>query len=62
MTIYVPALNKYRIVKRFSSLYNDVHKEAFPEWRIKNGRIKRILSEGKVKRFNYREVKKWRTL
>jgi hypothetical protein len=35
MTIYVPALNKYRIVKRFSSVYNEVHKEAFPDARIK---------------------------
>jgi hypothetical protein len=33
-TIYGPALNKYRIVKRFSPLYNEVHKEAFPEKRV----------------------------
>jgi hypothetical protein len=35
MTIYGPALNKYWIVKRFSPLYNEVHKEAFPVRELK---------------------------
>jgi hypothetical protein len=35
MTIYGPALNKYWIVKRFSPLYNEVHKEAFPVMKMK---------------------------
>jgi hypothetical protein len=39
MTIYGPALNKYRMVKRLSSFYNETHEEALPLMKINSVRL-----------------------